>query len=528
MFVDTHLHIIDKSQLSYPWLAGVPALNRDFPYAEYERQARRAGISDVLHMEVDVDAARDGARDRVRPGYREEAGQPDPRRHRRLPAGRSEGFAAYLERQLQNPFVKGFRRVLHVMPDELSESPLFRDNIRRLNGTRPELRSRRPAAPDPARRSRSPTLRPICGSSSTTAACRISRRMRSSVAGAHRRHRQASQRHRQDFRHRRLCRQRQLVRRDAPPLCRARHRQFRLGPRRLGQRLAGLHAGRRAAGLDSGDARHPCRLQQRRARKTVVAERRPALGSWDWPPGLEPGSRERFPGAKTAERHTKRLCGGRSSQLLVVAAWPRSPSMAGSRPRGRRNAVLGLGRSDTRRSSTAAIAPLLAQNPGKTGLRLLTDNIEAFALRAAASRHAQRSLDLQYYYWKDDLTGGLLANEVIKAADRGVRVRLLLDDINSWGRDSNYRALDKHPNVEVRLFNPIRCREGALLRGIEMLAALLERQPAHAQQGLDRRRTAGLRRRPQHRRRLFRRVARLEFPRHGSAPPRPRGPARPK
>ena len=103
-----------------------------------------------------------------------------------------------------------------------------------------------------------------------------------------------------------------------------------------------------------------------------------------------------------------------------------------------------------------AIAPLLAQNPGKTGLRLLTDNIEAFALRAAAARNAERSLDLQYYYWRDDLTGGLLAEEVIKAADRGVRVRLLLDDINAWGRDSNYRAVDTHPNVEVRLFNPIR------------------------------------------------------------------------
>ena len=125
--------------------------------------------------------------------------------------------------------------------------------------------------------------------------------------------------------------------------------------------------------------------------------------------------------------------------------------------------------SDVQTELDAAIAPLLAQNPGRTGLRLIADNIEAFALRAAASRHAQRSLDLQYYYWKGDMTGRLLANEVIKAADRGVRVRLLLDDINSKGRDSNYRALDKHPNVEVRLFNPIRRRDGVFLRGIEML-----------------------------------------------------------
>ena len=54
MLVDTHLHLIDKSRLSYPWIAGEPALNRDFLYAEYARDALRAGITDVLHMEVDV------------------------------------------------------------------------------------------------------------------------------------------------------------------------------------------------------------------------------------------------------------------------------------------------------------------------------------------------------------------------------------------------------------------------------------------------------------------------------------------
>ena len=54
VLVDTHLHLIDQSRLGYPWLAGEPALNRDFPYAEYARDALRAGITDVLHMEVDV------------------------------------------------------------------------------------------------------------------------------------------------------------------------------------------------------------------------------------------------------------------------------------------------------------------------------------------------------------------------------------------------------------------------------------------------------------------------------------------
>ena len=117
-----------------------------------------------------------------------------------------------------------------------------------------------------------------------------------------------------------------------------------------------------------------------------------------------------------------------------------------------------------------AIAPLLKAQPGKSGLCLLADNLHAFALRAAAARHAERSLDLQYYYWKDDLTGSLLAHEVIKAADRGVRVRLLIDDINSrGGGDRNYLGLDRHPHIEVRLFNPTRCRGSAFLRGVEML-----------------------------------------------------------
>jgi putative cardiolipin synthase len=116
-----------------------------------------------------------------------------------------------------------------------------------------------------------------------------------------------------------------------------------------------------------------------------------------------------------------------------------------------------------------AVSPLISRHDGKIGLRLVTDNVEAFALRAAAARRAERSLDLQYYYWKNDLTGGLLAREIVAAADRGVRVRLLLDDVNAWGRDTNYRALDRHPNIEVRLFNPLRCREGVVLRGIEMI-----------------------------------------------------------
>lgn len=114
------------------------------------------------------------------------------------------------------------------------------------------------------------------------------------------------------------------------------------------------------------------------------------------------------------------------------------------------------------------VLPKLRERPGKSGLLLVTSNLQAFAARALAARSAERSLDLQYYYWKNDLTGGLLAYELVAAADRGVRVRVLLDDINTKGDDSTYLALDSHPNIEIRLFNPTRSRANTLRRGIEM------------------------------------------------------------
>ena len=114
------------------------------------------------------------------------------------------------------------------------------------------------------------------------------------------------------------------------------------------------------------------------------------------------------------------------------------------------------------------VSATLKEHPDKSGLLLVTSNLQAFAIRALAARSAGRSLDLQYYYWKDDLTGGLLARELIAAADRGVRVRVLLDDINTKGDDFTYLAVNSHPNIEIRLFNPSRSRASALLRGIEM------------------------------------------------------------
>ncbi len=110
----------------------------------------------------------------------------------------------------------------------------------------------------------------------------------------------------------------------------------------------------------------------------------------------------------------------------------------------------------------------LASPKGKTGLAMVSSNLDAFAARSLSARRAGRSLDLMYHLWHSDLTGRLLAYDVLQAANRGVRVRLILDDINDFGRDQAYLALDDHPNIEVRMFNPSRARKGRLRRGLEM------------------------------------------------------------
>jgi putative cardiolipin synthase len=113
------------------------------------------------------------------------------------------------------------------------------------------------------------------------------------------------------------------------------------------------------------------------------------------------------------------------------------------------------------------IAPLLVGRSGESGMILLSGNLDAFAARIVAAREAGRSLDLQYYLWHDDMTGRLLADEVLRAADRGVRVRILLDDINARRNDQTSLALNAHPNINVRLFNPSRSRHGPVRLALE-------------------------------------------------------------
>ncbi len=119
-----------------------------------------------------------------------------------------------------------------------------------------------------------------------------------------------------------------------------------------------------------------------------------------------------------------------------------------------------------------AIAPLLAEHPGQTGAVMVNDGLDAFAVRAATARAAGRSLDLMYYLWHDDITGRLLGRELWMAANRDVRVRLLLDDMTATGKDRQLLALDSHPNIEIRIYNPARNRAG-IDRVFEMLVRAL-------------------------------------------------------
>lgn len=106
-----------------------------------------------------------------------------------------------------------------------------------------------------------------------------------------------------------------------------------------------------------------------------------------------------------------------------------------------------------------AIAPLTAAHPGKSGIYPLEDAHNAFGARMLLAQAAERTLDIQYYIWRDDMTGTLLFDALRKAGDRGVRVRLMLDDLGSLGLDAVLAALDAHPNIEVRLFNPFANRK---------------------------------------------------------------------
>jgi predicted TIM-barrel fold metal-dependent hydrolase len=131
--IDTHLHLVYRSALHYSWLEGAPHLQQDFSLERYSVEALRCGIGAALHMEVDVDEPDIEAETR---NVQRLAREPGSLLRGAISACRPENadFPAFLEQALANPFIKGFRRILHQSPDSLSESATFRANIGRLKG----------------------------------------------------------------------------------------------------------------------------------------------------------------------------------------------------------------------------------------------------------------------------------------------------------------------------------------------------------------------------------------------------------
>jgi len=108
------------------------------------------------------------------------------------------------------------------------------------------------------------------------------------------------------------------------------------------------------------------------------------------------------------------------------------------------------------------------KHPGLSGFSLVQHGENAFLARLAMVDLAEKTLDAQYYIWDSDTTGRILASRIMRAADRGVRVRILIDDNYQTGdKDFVIAALDGHPNIEIRLFNPVRNR---LWRTLSFLA----------------------------------------------------------
>ena len=104
------------------------------------------------------------------------------------------------------------------------------------------------------------------------------------------------------------------------------------------------------------------------------------------------------------------------------------------------------------------------KHPGLSGFAVIRQGGPAFMARLAMADLAEKTLDGQYYIWDGDTTGLILADRLLRAADRGVRVRLLIDDhYMSETRDANIAALDAHPNIEIRFFNPVRNRRWRIM-----------------------------------------------------------------
>src|SRR5450755_862110 len=116
------------------------------------------------------------------------------------------------------------------------------------------------------------------------------------------------------------------------------------------------------------------------------------------------------------------------------------------------------------------VARSALEHPGVSGFRLLSAGVDGFLTRAQMANAAQRTLDLQYFILRGDETGRLLADAVQRAAARGVRVRVLIDDGETVSGDEKIIALNADSHIEVRIFNPFVYRGHVkLIRAFEFM-----------------------------------------------------------
>jgi putative cardiolipin synthase len=96
-----------------------------------------------------------------------------------------------------------------------------------------------------------------------------------------------------------------------------------------------------------------------------------------------------------------------------------------------------------------------AQHDRRSGFYPLRQGMDALGVRLRLAERAEKSIDMQYFLMKLDTAGAVMANALLKSADRGVRVRFLLDDVFTTVPDRSFLLMNQHPNIEIRIFNPV-------------------------------------------------------------------------
>jgi putative cardiolipin synthase len=96
----------------------------------------------------------------------------------------------------------------------------------------------------------------------------------------------------------------------------------------------------------------------------------------------------------------------------------------------------------------------ISAHPGESGVVLVPTGEWGFRARAGLANQAEKTIDVQYYIWETDTAGSILAERLMRAADRGVRVRMLVDHVTTRDTDFKFARMTYHPNIEIRVFNP--------------------------------------------------------------------------